>query len=84
MSKVIKLIKMSSKGQLVVPKEIRKEINFKEGERFIAIPLEEGVYFKKINMPNLQEISKEVEAHFKKSKVTKQDLKKAIKWARKE
>lgn len=81
---MFKLIKMSNKGQLVVPKEIREQINLKKGERFIAIPLEEGVYFKKVDIPDLNALAKQVEAHFKKKKVTEDDLKDAIRWARKE
>ncbi len=79
-----KLIKMSGKGGLVVPKEIRGKLNLKEGERFVAVALEEGVYFKKVDLPNLENLTKKIQAHFEKNKVSKKDIETAVKWARKE
>ncbi len=80
-------VKMSPKGQLVVPQEIRKTEEFEAGDRFVAIPVKEGVLFKKVEMPNVkvefEKLSKEIEAHFKKQKITSKDVKGAIKWVRK-
>ena len=80
-------VKMSPKGQLVVPQEIREAEDFEAGDRFIAMPVKEGVLFKKVEMPNVkvefEKLSREIEAQFKKQKVTSQDVKEAVKWARK-
>lgn len=81
----IELVKMSTKGQLVVPQDVRQMANLLPGERFMAFPVEEGVLFKKVNLPkvNFEMLVKEVEAGFKKNNVSPTDVKEAIKWARK-
>ncbi|MGD0728729.1 MAG: hypothetical protein ABR981_01500 [Candidatus Micrarchaeaceae archaeon] len=80
------LVKMSEKGQLVVPRKIRQKEGFKNSDRFIAIGVKDGVLFKKINIPKVkiefESLSKEIQAHFKKEGITKADVAEAVKWAR--
>jgi len=80
-------VKMSPKGQLVVPQDIRDAENFEPGDRFIAMPVKEGVLFKRIEMPNLkiefEKLSKEITKQFKEQKINTKDVKEAVKWARK-
>ncbi|MBI5391814.1 hypothetical protein HZB00_02310 [Candidatus Woesearchaeota archaeon] len=80
-------VKMSPKGQLVVPQGIREGESFQPGDRFIAMPVKEGVLFKKVEMPNVraefEKLSKEIEKHVKKQKATSNDVAEAVKWARK-
>lgn len=80
-------VKMSPKGQLVVPQDIRTTEHFEPGDRFVAMPIKEGVLFKRVEMPKVkvefEKLSKEIEAHFKKQKVTSEDVKEAVRWARK-
>ncbi len=82
----MELIKMSSKGQLVVPQDIRETDHFQPGDKFVAFPIDEGVLFKKVEMPevklNFKSLAKEIEAQFKKQNVKKSDVKEAVKWAR--
>ncbi len=81
------LVKMSPKGQLVVPQEIREKEDFEAGDRFIPIPIKEGVIFKKIKIPNIkmefEKLSKEIKAQFDKKGVFSKDVPEAIRWARK-
>ena len=83
----VELVKMSIKGQLVVPQGIREMEKFKPGERFVAFPIEDGVLFKRVGIPKVKvkfnSLAKEVEKQFKKQKVKESDLKGATKWARK-
>jgi len=80
----LELVKMSEKGQLVVPQGIRESMNLNPGERFIAMEVEDGVYFKKIDVKKeFERVAKEVSTTFKKSGIKQKDLKEAIKWARK-
>lgn len=81
----IELVKMSGKGQLVVPQDIRQSANLNPGERFVAFAIEEGVLFKKIELPKVEfeNVTKEIEKQFKKNNVKKNDIAGAIKWARK-
>lgn len=81
------LVKMSPKGQLVVPDEIRQKEKFRPGDRFVGIQIKEGVLFKRVKIPNVkvefEKLAKKVEKQFKKDGITKKDIEEAIKWARK-
>ncbi len=80
------LVKMSEKGQLVVPQKIRREEAFRSSDRFVAIGIKGGVLFKRINLPkikiNFTELSKEIETHLKERKVEQTEVAKAVRWAR--
>ncbi|MBI5036773.1 hypothetical protein HZC09_05515 [Candidatus Micrarchaeota archaeon] len=80
-------VKMSPKGQLVVPLTIREREEFYPGDRFVAVPLKEGVLFKKVLMPEVKvefgKLAREIEEQFRKSKVTGKDVAKAVELARK-
>jgi len=81
------IVKMSGKGQLVVPQDIRESESFMPGDRFIPVPVKEGVLFKKITIPELREkflrLSKKFAITFKKNKVSAREINEAVKWARK-
>lgn len=83
----IEIVKMSNKGQLVVPQDIREMANLMPGERFVAFAVDEGVLFKKVKIPkvklNFNSLAKEIESQFKRNKVSQSDVKEAVKWARK-
>ncbi|MEK6887721.1 MAG: hypothetical protein AABX14_02120 [Candidatus Aenigmatarchaeota archaeon] len=80
------LVKMSPKGQLVVPRDIRTKENFKPSDRFVAFGVKGGVLFKRVNIPNVkaefESLSKEIAKQFKERKVKESDVKEAVKWAR--
>ena len=81
------IVKMSSKGQLVVPQEIREQAGFEPSDRFVPFRVKEGVLFKKIKMPDIQvefnSLAKEIQQQFGSRKVTPSDVNEAVKWARK-
>lgn len=81
------LVKMSPKGQLVVPQEIREMEEFQPGDRFVPLAIKEGVVFKKVEIPDVklefEKLSKEIEAQFKKQKIEQKDVEEAVRWARK-
>jgi bifunctional DNA-binding transcriptional regulator/antitoxin component of YhaV-PrlF toxin-antitoxin module len=83
----IEFVKMSDKGQLVVPQEIRESANLNPGQKFVAFPLSDGVLFKKVEMPKVkldfEALAKDVETQFKKNQVKKSDVTEAVKWSRK-
>ncbi len=78
-------VKMSPKGQLVVPQSIRDGESFEPGDRFVAVPLREGVLFKKVKMPRVKvefdKLAKELEGQFRKNKVSPKDVGGAVAWA---
>ena len=83
----IELVKMSPKGQLVVPKEIRELEKFKPSDRFVPFHVKGGILFKRVKMPNVKaeftSLAKEIEKQFQKERINKNDVGKAVKWARK-
>jgi AbrB family looped-hinge helix DNA binding protein len=79
--------KMSSKGQVVIPEEIRDNLKLKEGDQFIVIGQGDTVILKSITPPSLSEFSdlmKEAARTAKSMGLKKSDLEKAIKKVRKE
>lgn len=80
------MVKMSPKGQLVVPKEIRKNEKFQTSDRFVAFEVKDGVLFKRVNIPNVKAefktLSKEIEKRFREKKVTEKNVEEAVQWAR--
>jgi len=80
------LVKMSEKGQLVVPRRIREKEGFKSSDRFIAIEVNDGVLFKRVEIPEVkiefEALSRDIQSHFKKNKVKQSDVAEAVKWAR--
>lgn len=80
------LVKMSAKGQLVVPEEIRRLENFQAGDRFVAFAGKEGILFKRVHIPDVkaefEKLSKELQAKFKKEKIGPEVIDEAVKWAR--
>ena len=80
------LVKMSPKGQLVIPQELRKIEGFKTGDRFVPFLVEDGVLFKRVKIPDVRvefgALAKEIKAQFKKQKISSKDVSEAVKWAR--
>ncbi|MFH1649760.1 MAG: AbrB/MazE/SpoVT family DNA-binding domain-containing protein [Candidatus Woesearchaeota archaeon] len=81
------IVKMSPKGQLVVPGSIREAAGFEPGDRFIAVQMEEGIAFKRINNEALkkefEELTEKLHKHFRRIGVTEDMADEAVKWTRK-
>ncbi len=77
---------MSEKGRLVVPRRIREKEGFKTSDRFVAIEVEDGVLFKRVEIPDVkiefEALSRDISSHFKKHKIKQPDVADAVKWAR--
>ncbi len=48
--------KMSSRGQIVIPEEIRANLHLKEGDQFVVIGQGDTVILKSITPPSLDEL----------------------------
>ena len=81
----ISTTKMSSKGQVVIPENIRKRLNLKPGAQFVVVGDKDVVILKNISPPALEDfdvlISKAREDG-KKAGLKKADIAEAIKKAR--
>lgn len=74
---------MSSRGQVVIPTEIRKELNLSEGEKFIVVGKGDTIILQKIKMPSFEEFIGKTHEFAEKHGITREDLQRAIKNARK-
>ena len=77
--------KMSSKGQIVIPEIIRKQLNLKPGSQFVVVGDKDVVILKNISPPDLNEFDDLItEARRKGKKVglKKSDILAAVKTAR--
>ena len=54
----VETIKMSSKGQIVIPQNIREAIGAEEGTVFAVTNAEDALFLKKISVPSKDELIK--------------------------
>ena len=77
--------KMSSKGQIVIPENIRKQLNLKAGSQFVVVGEKDVVILKSIAPPSLDEFGALITEARKKGKmagIKKSDIDDAILKAR--
>lgn len=86
----MELIKMSSKGQIVIPQGIREDISASEGTIFAIISGRDSIVLKKVAMPSkaamireLQEIAKEGKRRLEAKGIKEADIPELIEKARK-
>ena len=52
----VELTKLSSKGQIVIPQQVRDELKLKDGETFAVIGREDTIILKKVSVPSPKEV----------------------------
>jgi len=73
--------KLSSRGQVVIPEEIRNNLGLSEGDQFLVIGDGDAVILKTISPPKLgefQELLSQARTEAKRAGIKKADLKSAI------
>jgi AbrB family looped-hinge helix DNA binding protein len=78
--------RLSSKGQVVIPEEVRKSLGLKEGDQFVVIGKGDAVILKSISEPSFEdfeELLKEAQKQAKKAKLKKSDIQEAVEKIRK-
>jgi len=78
--------KMSSKGQVVIPEEIRDMLGLKPGAQFVVLGDKDVVILKTLTAPSMSEfgsIIKEARSQARKSKLKRTDIDRATKKVRK-
>ena len=81
----IETTKMSSKGQIVIPEEIRNRLGLKTGDKFMVIGDRDVVILKTLSPPSINEFDSLVKKARKQARVTglvKSDVVNAIKESR--
>ena len=78
--------KMSSKGQIVIPEDIRKRLGLKPGAQFVVVGQNDVVILKTITQPSMNEFDQlisEARMQAKKAGMKKSDINVAIQKVRK-
>lgn len=73
--------KLSSRGQVVIPEEVRNDLGLKEGDQFIVIGRGDAVILKTITPPKLQEFERILtlaRTEARKAGIRKSDVKTAV------
>ncbi len=82
----LEVTSMSSRGQVVIPQDIREHLGLKVGEKFVVVGEDDTVILKKITMPSFKNFDKLMQKtqQFAKDKgITPADVRGAVKRARK-
>ncbi|HOV80643.1 MAG TPA: AbrB/MazE/SpoVT family DNA-binding domain-containing protein [Bacillota bacterium] len=75
--------RITTKGQVTVPLELRKALNVKEGDYILFEKKGSSVELKKMQSPvDFKEFARPIRERFQKENITPEDVEKAIKWAR--
>lgn len=82
------LARMTSKGQITMPKNIRDKINAHKGDYFLfELRGANKVEIKKAELSpseKFEKVAQRIEKKFKEHGVTRKDVEEAIEWARKQ
>lgn len=84
---VIETTKMSSKGQIVIPEEIRNRLGLKSGDKFIVMGDKDVVILKTLTTPSLKDFNsliKEARKQARSTGLRKSDVLNAIRESRKQ
>ncbi len=70
MQKCLSITTMSSRGQIVVPEEVRRELGLESGSKFVVFGKGDTIVMKQLNLPSpteaLEELHKWGRTHAKK------------------
>jgi len=71
---IIEMGKISSRGQVAIPSEIRRQIGLEEGSRVMFMLKEDTVLMRKVSGPTWDEITKPFREAAKKSGLKEKDV----------
>jgi antitoxin PrlF len=78
------IIKVSSKGQIVIPKEMREKMGVRGGEKLLVLSRGNEILLRKAESFSIEEISKRIEKQTNQKGIDTDALvDEAIEWARK-
>ncbi len=83
--KEVRFTKISTKGQIVIPQEIRKDLQIKSGTPFMVVVGKDTILLKRMELPRVKkwsEVTRPFRDAVKESKFTKKDLERLIKSVR--
>jgi len=78
---ILSTTKMSSKGQVVIPEEIRKKLGLTSGSRFVVVGDDDVIIMKTINQPSMRDFDTLISKARKQAKLvqmTESDVSRAV------
>ena len=82
----MEITSLSSRGQVVIPQDIREQLSLKTGEKFVVIGRDSTIILKKIQPPSFKDFDKllkETQQFAKENEIKEEELKEAIERVRK-
>ena len=82
---MVSTTRMSSKGQVVIPEQVRSQLNLETGSQFVVVGNKDVVILKRIAAPALSEFEgliKQARSQAKAAGLKKSDIENAVKQAR--
>jgi len=80
---LVDVVKVSSKGQIVIPKDIRKKLGVRTGEKLLVLSRDREILLRKAEEISIEEIAEKVEGKTEENCVDVDKLlDEAIEWAR--
>ncbi len=61
LSYMVETVRMSSKGQIVIPQKVREEVNADEGSVFVVLSSGDSIVLKKIEVPSKELLIKSLQ-----------------------
>jgi len=78
------IIKVSSKGQIVIPRDVRKKLGMQGGEKLLVITRDGDILLRKTKSEAIEDIAKKIQAVTSKESIDVDKLvAEAVEWARK-
>ena len=78
------IIKVSSKGQIVIPSEVRRKLGVKGGEKLLVITKNGDILLRKTKELSLEEVGERIDKYVKEEQIDVDKLvAEAVAWARK-
>jgi len=78
------IIKVSSKGQIVIPREVRRKLGVKGGEKLLVLTKDGDILLRKTKELSLEEVGERIDKVVKEDHIDVDKLvAEAVEWARK-
>ena len=77
------IIKVSSKGQVVIPKEVRKKVGVKSGEKLLVLTRDGDILLRKTKKEAIEDIAHKIEKATEETIDVDTIVAEAVEWARK-
>jgi antitoxin PrlF len=78
------IIRVSSKGQIVIPREVRKKLGVKSGEKLLLLTCDGDILLRKTKEVSVEDIGKKLEKVIEEESIDVDKIvAEAVEWARK-